>query len=82
MGSKAYLTRFNTNTRSITMVVRKLRNPAPQSLSVDLEAVVSQQAEIRRAARAVVANKPVQDHHSDAMESQYQHYQYYWKYLR
>ena len=63
------------------MVVRKLRNPVPQSMSVDLEAVVSQQSEIRRAARAV-ASKPAQDHHSDAMEGQYQHYQYYWKYLR
>ena len=38
------------------MVVRKLRHLAPQSLSVDLEAVVSQQSEIRRAARAVAAN--------------------------
>ena len=38
------------------MVVRKVRNPAPQSLSVDLEAVVSQQSEVRRAARAVAAN--------------------------
>jgi len=64
------------------MVVRKLRSPAPQSMSIDLEAVVSQQSEVRRAARAVVASKPAQDHHSDAMEGQYQHYQYYWKYLR
>ena len=40
------------------MVVRKLRSPAPQSMSIDLEAVVSQQSEVRRAARAVVASKP------------------------